>query len=234
MDMNSLPYEYQKTSQNGEDGIFHFLNKFVASDINKNFLEFGWGKGIQNNCRNLITELGYKGTGVDLKVQQHFEHTDLRYVCMKIGIKDVDYLLTLEGLMPTVFSLDIDSFDWHLLKAMLDKDFRPKILCHEYNSNFGPDLDFVRDVGVKYDQLTLYGASLNAYAKLLSPHYTFVTVDSRGVNAFWIRKDVNFIMPENSHVYRYLKNNWVAAKDNFNKKLDIIMSEKGWNNLDGN
>lgn len=40
---------------------------------------------------------------------------------------------------PDVFSLDIDSTDYYIAKAVMAMGFRPKIFVVEYNSAFGPE-----------------------------------------------------------------------------------------------
>jgi hypothetical protein len=205
MNTNSLPYEQHVFSQHGEDGILEFLSSFVDQP-NKTFLEIGWGNGSVNCCRNLLENLNFSGTGVDAK-QSVITHKNLTTVAQYISLDDVDFLISLEGKEPTVFSLDIDSFDWHLLKAMLGKGFSPKIICHEYNSILGPDHAISRKYGstVNYDKRTLFGASMPAFSKILEKHYNFVTVDSSGVNAFWIRKDIAFARPEQHYDFKFFK-----------------------------
>ena len=79
---------------------------------------------------------------------------------------------------------------------MLADDFRPKMVVVEYNSVFGPE----QAVTVPYDErfsrhaahpsLLYYGVSVAAWRALLEPSgYVFVTVESNGVNAFFIRPE---------------------------------------------
>lgn len=93
-----------------------------------------------------------------------------------------------------LFSLDIDSIDFHILKAALDLGYRPKILLVEYNSAFGPTQavtvpykdDFNR--WKEHRSGIYYGASIMAWRFLLEPlGYKFVTVDSSGTNAFFVK-----------------------------------------------
>jgi hypothetical protein len=202
---NRLSYEKQVFSQHGEDGILEFLSSFIL-DKNKNFLEIGWGRGKVNCCRNLLENLNFSGTGVDAKTPIIF-HNNLKTVTQLISLDDVNFLISLEGKEPTVFSLDIDSFDWHLLKSMLVKGFLPKIICHEYNSILGPDKSISRKCGkgINYDKITLFGASLPAYRKILEKNYNFVTVNASGVNAFWIRRDVEFTRPEQYYDFKFFR-----------------------------
>ena len=222
-----LPYEKKVFSQNGEDGILEYLDQFV--DGPRTFLEIGWAHGVQNCCRHLMENLGYTGTGVDGRANKR-PHQRLTMISKWLSLDDVDMLLAAQGSEPTVFSLDIDSFDWHLLSAMLQKDFRPKIICHEYNSILGPAISVSRKLGVVYNKSQLYGASLSAYKKILAPYYDFITVDSQGVNAFWIRKDQTYQAPAESIDFAFLttKHN-LSTKTIFDQGVEqFISQDNGW------
>jgi len=94
-----------------------------------------------------------------------------------------------------LFSLDIDSIDYHILKAAMNLGYRPKILIVEYNSAFGP----TQSVTVPYKPVfnrwkehpagIYYGASVMALRVLLEPlGYKFVSVDSSGTNVIFANK----------------------------------------------
>jgi len=224
--MNTLPYEHRTFSQHGEDGILKFLLTFV-DDKNKNFLEIGWGNGTVNCCRNLLENLNFSGTGVDAKTS-NISHSNLKTISQFVSLDDVDFLISLEGKTPTIFSLDIDSFDWHLLKSMLDNGFLPKIICHEYNSILGPDESISRKYGnnIDYNKRTLFGASLMAFKKILEKNYNFVTVDSSGVNAFWIRRDIEFTRPEQYYDFNFFKS--VKERIYDNGLENFLNLDQGW------
>lgn len=196
-----LPYEKSIYSQHGEDGIIEFLLKCIPQH-KSNFLEIGWGRGSVNCCKNLAINHKFNGTGIDRKSQKQIVD-NVNVIVKEITLNDIDYIINLEGKDPTVFSLDIDSYDWHLLKALLLKGFRPKIICHEYNSMLGPNEAITRALNKNtvYNKDKLFGASLKAYKKILSDQYNFVTVDSSGVNAFWLRKD--FTLPTHYASYSF-------------------------------
>jgi hypothetical protein len=94
---------------------------------------------------------------------------------------------------PDVFSLDIDGNDYHLAHALLASGFKPKVFVVEYNSAFGPD----KSVTIPYREdfrfanghgnNLYYGCSLAGWKKLFARNgYACVTVDSNGVNAFFV------------------------------------------------
>lgn len=223
--MIRLPYEKKVYSQHYEDGILEFLVNIVQP-TNRTFLEIGWGNGMTNCCRYLLQDLGFAGTGFDLR-QSKLAHPRLTSHAKFLSLDDVGFVLGTQGLNPGVFSLDIDSFDWHLLKAMLAQGFDPDIIVHEYNSHFGPEWAYTRRYGtdVQYDGKVKFGASLGAYRKLLEPNYTFVTVDSTGVNAFWIKKPYQVPADTITHQYNFHK----GAQKNFDRGLDFLLSlDNGW------
>jgi hypothetical protein len=93
---------------------------------------------------------------------------------------------------PDVFSLDIDSVDYFVAEALIDRILRPKILVIEYNSTFGPE----RAVTIPYQfpfnrhrahpTGYYYGVSVMGLRHLLEGRgYRFVTVEQNGVNAFF-------------------------------------------------
>ena len=222
--MIRLPYEKRVFSQHGEDGILEFFVG-VVQPSNKTFLEIGWGTGVVNCCRNLLQNHGFQGTGFDAK-DSKLKHPALTTHAKMLSLNDVEFVLSAQGLRPTVFSLDIDSFDWHLLKAMLNQGFRPNIIVHEYNSHFGPEWSYSRCYGADtvYDPKVRFGASLAAYGKLLHPHYQFVTVDSSGVNAFWIQH--GYQLPEGTATHQF--NFHKGAQKNFDRGLDFLLALDGW------
>jgi hypothetical protein len=104
---------------------------------------------------------------------------------------------------PDVFSLDIDGNDYHVAEAILSIGLRPKIFIVEYNSAFGPEMSvtipYQEDFQLTraYGENLYYGCSITAWKKLfLKNRYSFVTVDSNGVNAIFIDSqefDANFV-----------------------------------------
>lgn len=223
--MIKLPYERRVFSQHWEDGILEFLVSAVQPQ-HPTFLEVGWGTGLTNCCRNLLQNHGFSGTGIDAR-ENRLRHSALTAHQKMLTLNDVDFVLSTQGLSPTVFSLDIDSFDWHLLQSMLAKQFRPAVIVHEYNSHFGNTWAYSRRYGqdIAYDGKIRFGASLPAFRKLLEPHYHFFTVDSSGVNAFWLRRDYHLPADTLTYQFRFHK----GAQKNYDRGLDFLLAiDNGW------
>ena len=119
---------------------------------------------------------------------------------MKLDLDNVRQVFDqFPALQPDFFSLDIDGIDFYIMAQLLLNNFRPKIVCVEYNAAFGSeslvvkyhsDFDRRRSYPVFYGQryFGMYcGASVSAWTYLFEQfNYSFVTVDGSGTNAFFI------------------------------------------------
>jgi hypothetical protein len=189
-DEDFLPYESQVSSQHREDGIIDLLCSHVKNP-NHWAIEIGSGTGEQNMIRNLVENRGYNGIGHDIN-QPRWLHPCYDH---RVGNVTLGHLDQLVGNWPTrtpdFFSLDIDSFDFWVLKDLLyNYNFRPAVMCLEYLSYYGSDwICTVRPDLHKY-KIATCGASLNAYQQLTKQFgYEFFTVDTCGVNGFFYLPD---------------------------------------------
>ncbi len=198
-------WEFSGFSQNGEDGIIDVLRSRLPVH-NRCVVEIGAADGTENNSSWLLLTERYEGLLVEGNPRQ--ADRARRNVCRySVGTKCLAVFVSLEvieGLLkeaahrsPDVFSLDIDGNDYHIAKALLDQGFRPKIACVEYNSAFGPSRSVSSVYNDKFCRATAhpsglyYGASVQAWRTLFESYgYHFVTVDSHGVNAFFVDREL--------------------------------------------
>lgn len=187
-------------SQNGEDGIIEYLLKFIHNP-SKDFVEIGCATGDQNNTMALA-EKGYYGYCFDAKARCV---ESLQEKCRDKGIANhvAAYIRKLTRTSakdlakkvpqyPDLFSIDIDSYDIHIVEILLGRGFRPKVIACEYNATF-MDMPIAMPYNMvkskAYDKRMYWGAGVNAYRKMLGAYdYDFVTVESAGSNAFFISK----------------------------------------------
>jgi len=194
-------FEYQITSQNNEDGIINYI--FDKLKINKlNFIEIGFdyyqnnSLGILNKCNKglfidgdnkkviilrAVLKLFYPKT--EITVQNALVNIDNINKIKEQNFNDqeeIDFL-----------SIDVDGIDYYLLKEI---NFKPKLICIEYNFWFGKDLSCAVPYKKNYalDSLSNYvGASLKALTELAnSKGYHLIAIDSACINAFFIRDDL--------------------------------------------
>ncbi len=223
-------WEFSGFSQNGEDGILDVLRNQLL-DSNRYFIEIGSSNGLQNNSSWLVVAEQYNGLMIEGNPRL-VERARRMILNHSIGVECLNMFVNSENIEelkslalhsdPDVFSLDIDSIDYYIAKAVMEGGFRPKIFAVEYNSVYGPE----RSMTIPYkDNFVFskahptqlyYGVSIAAWRKFFSHYgYRFVTVDRKGVNAFFVDPscfDAGFLagvkgvgFKENMYQYRKFK-----------------------------
>jgi hypothetical protein len=202
-----LSWEFCAFSQNNEDGIIDYLLCRLRSS-NRYFVEIGASDGIENNTAWLA--FGRRFSGIMIEGDESaFKTLRSFFPSSKwnLGVKTIHKFFSRDDAPflreeclfqdPDVLSLDIDGVDYFVMKSILETGLRPKILVVEYNSVFGPDNavtiqyreDF--DWAIAHETKLYYGASIAAWKCLLTQFgYAFVSVESNGVNAVFVRSDV--------------------------------------------
>lgn len=192
-----LSYEERNTSQNGEDGIIRVMVNHIRNP-NRKFLEIGWGDGSANMTTNLLQQ-GWGGVAVDQADPApgttdyaellHFQEYVYPHTCKK-------YLEHVQ-LDCDFFSMDIDSFDYDVVKELLELGFRPKTVCVEINKLFGinvvasfPYQDKTASKKKLYRKTSHFGCSLEKFRRLWSQFgYVYFGYDSSATNAFFYHRD---------------------------------------------
>lgn len=188
-------YERKIYSQNGEDGIIdHIFHKIGTTD--KVAVEFGvsaGGNGLETNTKYLAHQ-GWKTFWFDVE-----DATELPPNCYFLKtfltVENIVDIFNSQGI-PREFdllSIDVDSNDYHLRQAL--DFFRPRVYVIEYNGNYPSHLEYVMPYSTEYRWKlweTNFGASLKSLTiQANSLGYDLVYCESRGVNAFFIRRDIN-------------------------------------------
>jgi hypothetical protein len=185
--------EYQKYSQNREDGIIDFLIDFVKlGEIGYKgfYVEFGGEKGNEINTRYLKEKRNWTGLLMDgsnenLAINLHKEvilHSNILSLFKKYNVPvELD-----------LFSEDTDYADYWIIEQVLT-EYKPKIVVHEVNQQ-GPELCVTvpkpTDL-VYWDGSNYHGGSVCAFQCLAKRfNYTMVYCESAGVNCFWLRNDL--------------------------------------------
>jgi hypothetical protein len=198
---NPTSWEFGAFSQNGEDGIIDHLLSLIESPA-RYFVEIGASDGIQNNTAFLAFVKNFggamiEGNGFKSEYAAQFLQSlnwSVEYVNLMVEPDEIDRVMDaclIED--PDFLSLDIDSNDYFVMKALLERGMSPKVVCVEYNSAFGPtsakSIAYTRglDYQTFHPSQLYYGVSIGGWRALFRRHgYRFVTVESRGVNGFFI------------------------------------------------
>lgn len=193
-------WEFTGFSQNGEDGIVDVLCGRLLRP-NRYFVEIGASNGLENNTTWLAMARRYGGLMIDgdpskvAECEQTFGilNGPVEFASLMVNRDsgpEIERLALFRN--PDLFSLDIDSLDYYVAAALLDRGFRPKIAIVEYNSAFGPE----RSVAIPYQEPFnrhrahpsgfYYGVSVRGLRHVFERHgYRFITVEQNGVNAFF-------------------------------------------------
>ena len=224
-------FEYQVTSQNNEDGIINHI--FDQLKIDKlNIIEIGFdyyqnnSLGILKKCNKALFVDGDSKKAIILR-----NVLKLFYPKTKITVQntlvDIDNINLIKEQNFTnqeeidFLSIDVDGIDYYLFKEI---NFKPKLICIEYNFWFGKDLSCAEPYEKNYtlDSLSDYvGASLKAITGLAnSKGYHLIAIDSACVNAFFIRDDLkhNFEILNLEKSFKY--------PFKFNKQFILEIKEK--------
>lgn len=194
-------WEFSGFSQNGEDGIIDVLRRRLRTS-NRYVLEIGAAEGTENNSSWLIATAGYEGLMIEGDPRQSARarrnvgrfSIGSQFVSMFVTLDTVDAIVGQAAYLdPDVFSLDIDGNDYHIANALFERGLRPKIVVVEYNSAFGPQQSVTTKYRADFRRSTAhpsqlyYGVSLRAWQGFFHARgYRYVTVDSNGVNAFFL------------------------------------------------
>ena len=199
--------EFKIFSQHGEDGLLAFAFSQIGT-TNKSFIEFGFGNGQECNCANLILNFGWNGlfidgnkTGVQSAIkyyakQIHNKRLKIEHAFItKENINDIFLKNGMSGEID-LLSIDIDGNDWWVWDSITV--INPRIVIVEYNASLG----FTASKSIVYDSSFYrfdihksgfyHGASLKALERLgTRKGYNFVGCSSDGLNALFVRQDIN-------------------------------------------
>ena len=232
-------WEFAAFSQNGEDGIIdHLLGQLRVRD--RYFIEVGAADGLENNSAYLAYVKKWPGLMIDGDTAKSRRARELLQP-LNWGVKYVNAFVTPQTVgeimaaahtgEPDFFSLDIDSNDFHVVSAFLDAGLRPKIACVEYNSAFGPERSLTIPYTPGLDYLTFhpsqlyYGASVAAWRSLFGRNgYRFVTVESNGVNAFFVDPEA-VALPDDLDPVAFAENTTHLAKRGVDWRGQLEMIE---------
>jgi hypothetical protein len=183
-------FEYQKSSQNQEDGVIEEIF-FHIGVFSSYYVEFGAHDGYwASNTQHLRENGSWKGLLLDklfhnpeINLQQEFLTAEnINAIFEKYHVpKNLDFL-----------SIDVDGNDFYLWNA-LSAHYRPRLIVIEYNGTHPPHEDKVITYQEDYqwDQTNYFGASLCALFHLARKKgYSLVYTESSGLNAFFVRDDL--------------------------------------------
>jgi hypothetical protein len=200
---NPIQWEFQVSSQWGEDGIIQFLVGKVPI-LNKIFIEFGVENYTEANTRFLLQNNYWSGLVIDgneksieqIKKSDLYWRNNLKAHSAFIDKDNIDKIIGSNGISGDIglLSVDIDGNDYWVWQAI--NSVQARIVVCEYNSLFGSSAR----VSIPYEStfnrnapgrpVTYYGASIAALTFLAQKKgYELVAGNSAGNNIFFVKKE---------------------------------------------
>ncbi len=203
------PPEFSIYSQNGEDGVLLWLLEQTGAE-SKTFVEIGIEDGRECNTAVLGFLLGWDGLMIEADPvgADSARRLAARLLARKrnrvairqsfVTVENINELIAAGGFRGEigVLSIDVDGVDYWLWEAVTV--VQPRVVVIEYNATFGPDMavtvPYAPEFSARRAHASGYyhGASLAALERLgRRLGYDLAHVESAGVNAFFVRRDIS-------------------------------------------
>lgn len=197
-------FEHRVFSQNGEDGVLTELLRRVGV-VSRWFVEFGIETGVEGNCVFLADVMGWSGLFIEPRQDAYMElhrkysaNPSVDTECALVQPENVEQLFAHGGVPaePDVLSIDVDGNDYWIWQALTT--YSPRIVVVEYNGQWPALERWVQpyDLERVWHGTDNYGASLGALRSLGEEKgYRFVHTELTGCNAFFVRDDLEAVLP---------------------------------------
>lgn len=236
---NLSEIDFKVFSQNGEDGILDYL-LFSLKVEKPKFIEIGVGDYSESNTRFLFERTSCEGLIIDIidnfenKVKKNTKLWKGNLKILNKKITPSNFLSTLENSnfkeKIDLFSLDIDSYDYWVLKE-IPKKFC-KLIVVEFNPYFGGDLKITVPLDENFNRTSYhysnlcFGASLRGIIELLkNKGFIFLGTNLFRNNAFFINQDfkdhLSLNIPDDSKLDNFTDFRFRESRD-VNNKLSYI------------
>lgn len=227
-------------SQTGEDGIIEAILETIG-ERNRWCVEFGaWDGQHLSNTRNLIESRGYNAVLIegdkrrfDALSKFHSGNRMVFPINAFVGFNGKNSLDTILKTTPIppdfdFLSIDIDGNDFHVWEAL--SDYRPKLVCVEFNPTIPTDCEFVQ----KPEADLNVGSSISAFVSL-AKRKGYSLACALSFNAFFVRDDLfsRLEIADNSvHILRTELGSVTHVFQGFNGQIFIMGSRQmPWHGL---
>ncbi|HEX8071231.1 MAG TPA: hypothetical protein VF546_14845 [Pyrinomonadaceae bacterium] len=196
-------------------------------------VDLGAGDGVRHSNTHALFNAGWRGLAVEADARRAYRlartyrnHPHVSFCRCRVTPHNVVALLNAYEIEPEfgVLSLDIDSYDYWVLDALLGA-FRPRLVVTEINEKIPPPIRFV----VNYDpgfrlQHHFYGHSIQSLAELSARHgYALVELEYN--NAFLAPLEhapAPPLAPAEAYRRGYLERPDRRAKFRLNEDMEVL------------
>jgi len=227
------PFGYKVYSQNEEDGMIEEIFHRIGIK-NRFFVEFGVQDGLECNSHFLLFQ-GWEGVFIEgdeksvKKIRENFapvlKSDKLTLIHHFITAENINDLISSTKALQIgeidLLSIDIDGNDYHIFKAI--NAINPRVVVIEFNAKFPPPTQYIMPYNPSHvwNLDDMHGASLESLSHLATQKgYNLVGTDIKGVNAFFVRKDLcgDLFPSDDSAKNLYNAPFWVSTPTGHNAK----------------
>ena len=215
-----LEHARDVNSQNGEDGILEKILLEVLPETNRWAVEFGaWdGRHLSNTC-HLIERHGYSAVLIEGDeeranelIAHHASDDHIHAIHRFVGFTASDGLDAILDGTPCpkdfdLLSVDIDGNDYHVWSAVTN--YRPKVVCIEFNPTIPTHADFVQPADMNVSQGTGIGpmvelARRKGYELVAATLCNCIFVRAEDFHHFEIEDNRPEVLRQDLHALTYL------------------------------
>lgn len=235
-------------SQAEEDSVIQLLISKINIK-NKTFFELGCSNYVESNTRYLALNDKWQGLIVDGSLK-NINDIKKSYYYWKLPLNAKQYFITKENIIKILsqyskekkfglLSIDLDGNDYWILKEIISSNYSFDIIICEYNSLLGSldaltipyQANFIRE---QNENIKNYGASIQAFKKLLSKDYKLIYGNKLGNNIFFLKKEhhefseksIEECFKENLFDEYSIKRNYKLTYNQQVKKINLQNFEK--------
>jgi hypothetical protein len=209
-------------SQGGQDGVLRYIFRHIGV-TNKYFVEFGFNSytfegGSGSNTYNLYKHDGWRG----LLLDGDYENTSINLHKEWITPANIVSIFRKYAvpLTPDFVSIDVDSVDLWLMKAILT-EYAPRVLSVEYNSNYPLGYTLTCDTSCQWTPNSrVYGAAYSALLLVGQEFNYSVVAVVLPFDVIFVRNDllVGAAIPEFTNDDIYLEAHYALLGNNLVKE----------------
>ena len=189
-------FENKVYSATGADGIIDYIFSAIGY-TNKVAVEIGVSMGSNTNTE-LLSHKGFKLLWIDRLSRPNIPvNTTMHVECVtKTNVENIFKKYNIPQELDLI-SIDIDGNDYHIREAL--SNYKPRVIIMEYNGAFGPTSEYIMGYEENYYHFPpsiKFGASLLSLINQANRlGYDYVYSETRGADAFFIRRDLNVFKP---------------------------------------
>lgn len=186
-------------NSNIEEGLFTKIFEILPAQ-NHFVVEMGAGDGLNFSLsKNLIKNFGWKALLIEgdphlgkLLNNRYKKNLEVQTEAKFVTAENIESLFQKNNVPQNLdlLCIDVDGNDYYIWRAL--NQFKPLILCIEYNASIKPGLEF----SIDYDPEFLwrgddyYGASITTFIRLgREKGYELLHCTSRGENLLFVKKE---------------------------------------------